>query len=73
MCLNYNLLCLPALPCESPHKGWCQVLSSQQCVMEDDAQLWQVVSWLWHEDTHLEAFAQYAGLHKSAVSSPEVT
>lgn len=43
VCLHHDLLRLPALTCQGPHEGWCQVLSSQQCVVQDDAQLRQVV------------------------------
>lgn len=58
--LHHDLFCLPALPCQRPHEGRCQVLSSQQGVMQDDAQLRQVVTR--QGLACLEALAQNAGL-----------
>lgn len=58
--LHHNLLSLPALSSKGPHKRRCEVLSCQQGVVENDAQLWQVVGR--QGVTSLEALAQDAGL-----------
>lgn len=58
--LHHDLLRLPALPRQRPHEGWCQVLSSQQRVVQDYAQFRQVV---WRQRlTRFQALAQDAGL-----------